>query len=387
MELLNISVPEVYKTSQDFRFFLKWFAYALSKIKYDTEEFMDLYDPLKCKSDLLWLLAWTMGFRYDDRNGLSPAYNRLILLYFMSMIRKKGSREGVTLAAEVNLAQFNIMDRATKGYTDVDGNEVPPNPALYDRLEDTSIPANSVYVAPNVEKGYIDVVYFSTEKPVDACIEYVRPLGVYLFQHAGVRYDAKTKITIDARLTGVQDDVLPVSPSYLAHYTRNDYARLQRDDASDTRDPVYNRNSEAELPGSINPGYRSIYSLQLCNNENVFRSLMRGGEVEKIFAVGYTQDDFTVEGEPVRPWNLLYSRTAESAVSDDVYTIDEDRTIQHVYPLDNPRPAVNPVMAQLGDAMDALVLDPQTGEWVPSENRKFLMHDDDEVEEVNAEDI
>ena len=152
MKVKEIPVPEVYKESADFRFFLNWFDAALSQIKYDTENLLDLYDPQRCPSSLLWLLGATMGYKFDDR--MPVAYNRLVLLYFMSMIHTKGSKNGVTLAAEVNLAQFNIEEYGKE------------KEILYDRLEDTSIPVNAAYVTSNTSKGYIDVVYFSSKLPV-----------------------------------------------------------------------------------------------------------------------------------------------------------------------------------------------------------------------------
>lgn len=395
MNILDISVPEIYKTSSDFRFFLKWFATSLEKIKYDTDCFLDLYDPLRCRSELLWLLAWTMGFKYDDRNGLSVAYNRLILLYFMSMIRLKGSKDGVTLAAEVNLAQFNVMDRANKGYTDIDGNFVLPNDILNYRLEDTSIPVNSVYVTPYTDRGYIDVVYFSTEVPIDACIEYVRPIGMYLFQYAGVRYDARTKIAIDARLTNINDLDVSIGPTHVGHYSREDYARLQRINPSEVssvksgydnnmahrRRNVYYRNSEYEgqPDPAINPGYRAMYSLQLCNNDNVFHSLIRDSDIQKIFNVGYTQSDFVVDPDTMPTdktkgkWNLLYNKTHENEMSPDVYTIDEARTSQYSDPINNPRPAVNPIMSVVGEAIDVPVWDATTQTW--KRNRQYTKSD------------
>ena len=69
-----------------------------------------------------------MGYVYDSR--LCDAFNRFAMLYFMSLIKYKGSKTGVTLAAEVNLKQKDI-----NAY----GEE---NEILYDRLEDTSIPVN-----------------------------------------------------------------------------------------------------------------------------------------------------------------------------------------------------------------------------------------------------
>ena len=185
MRFENISLPEVYvEESADFRLFIRWIAMCFTKLKYDHENFIDLYDPLRCPEDLLWLLGATMGFKYDNR--VTPAVNRLILLYFMSMIRNKGSKDGVTLAAEVNLAQFNVQAYGQE------------KEILNNRLEDTSIPVNSVYVTPHVAEGYIDVVYFSDRRPIDTCIEYVRPVGMYLFQYAGVRFDARTRISVDA---------------------------------------------------------------------------------------------------------------------------------------------------------------------------------------------
>ena len=84
MKISDIPVPEVYKESADFRFFMKWFEMCLSKIKYDTDHFTDLLDPERCPADLLWLLGDTMGFKYDSR--LCAAFNRLVMIYFMSMI-------------------------------------------------------------------------------------------------------------------------------------------------------------------------------------------------------------------------------------------------------------------------------------------------------------
>ena len=158
MKINNISLPEAYLESQDFRFFRSWFDNALQVVKYDIENLFDCYDPLRCKSDLLWMLADTMGYVYDDR--LPVSFNRLVLIYFMSMIYTRGSRDGMILAAETNLAQFRIK-MVADGYTDSEGVEHPSQEILYDRLEDTSIPVNSVSVIPHPAEGYIDMVYFA----------------------------------------------------------------------------------------------------------------------------------------------------------------------------------------------------------------------------------
>lgn len=347
MDMKNVSVPEVYKSSQDFRFFLDWFEKALGQIKYDTENLIDCFDPLRCKEDLLWLLGDTMGFKYDDR--LSAAYNRLVMLYFMSMIKNKGSKDGVTLAAEVNLAQFSVINYGKE------------KDILQNRLEDTSIPVNAVYVSSDVENGFIDIVYFtSNDVPIDACIEYVRPLGMYCFQHSGVRFDGRTKISIDARLTNENEkSEIPNFVTHIGHYSRNDYARMQKMkneylhevNKGDKRRYVWYRNSDVEdrPDEEIDPGYRSLYSLQMANNEHIVKSL-----IEPIFGLGKeplkvettVPDNYVISNEEP-PYNLRYDKDKEESVSKDIYTIDQDRSENIL----NPRPAVSPIMSELGSAV------------------------------------
>ena len=370
MRFSDIPLPEIYKDSADFRFFVDWISLVFSKVKYDTDNIMDLLDPERCPAELLWLLAETMGFKFDDR--LPVAFNRLVLLYFMSMIYSRGSKNGMMLAAEVNLAQFNI-----KKY-------IEENSILEDRLEDTSIPVNSAYVTPHVEEGYIDVVYFSEEEPVDACTEYVRPLGMYCFTHAGVRVDARTKVSVDARLTNYENIGMSIGPTHVGHYRRSDYASLQRmvndRGAKDVepRNPVYYRNSkyEGEPDTMIDPGLRTLFSLQISNNEHIVKALLPQTSeiIDPIFstghgaqAVGIMYPDNYLKQPDEPQYNLRYNKALEESIDQNVYTLDSDRTTSVI----NPRPAVNPVMGTLGDA---ITMNP--------ENTVYIMNDEDGVPKV-----
>ena len=214
-------------------------------------------------------------------------------------------------------------------------------------------------------EGYIDVVYFSDKKPIDACIEYVRPLGMYCFQHAGVAFNARNKIAIDARLTDINDVSMAETMTRVGHYSRNDYARMQKmydvpytapdyymqspkrhmNDTEDTRQLAWQRNSEFEGEPTVNAGYRAMYSLQLSNNEHITKSLF----TKPIFEMGYEPQDVTIEPySSLKPdWNLLYIPTNEPSPIYDIATINEKKTESPT----RPRPAVNPIMAQLGDAM------------------------------------
>ena len=345
MNFKDISVPEIYKESYDFRFFLEWFQKSLTKLKYDIENMADIYDPLRVKKELLWMLADTMGFVYDDR--LPAAFNRLVLVYFMSMIRLKGSKDGVTLAAETNLAQFNIIDYGKE------------KDILYDRLEDTSIPVNSVYVTRHTKEGYIDVVYFASEVPIDACIEYVRPLGMYCFQHAGVRFDSRTKISIDARLTNTNNLQMSVGSTRVGKYSRADYATMQKmydekmHDINENhkRNPAWYRNSDVEEEPTIDAGWRALYSLQMSNNEHIVKSL-----IDPIFDIGYGPQkvNVTYPDSYMKPpyqdkplWNLRLNRQLEKDIDEAVHTIEDDKSADILH----PQPAVNPRMVKVGDAI------------------------------------
>ena len=369
MNFKNISLPQVYKESHDFRFFIEWFTDCLTKVKYDTENLPDLYDPLRIPEHLLWMLGDTKGFVYDDR--LPAAYNRLILLYFAAMIRLKGSKDGVTLAAEVNLAQFNILEYGKE------------KDILYNRLEDTSIPVNAVYVTPHTDKGYIDVVYFATEKPIDACIEYVRPLGMYLMQYAGVKYDARTKISVDARLTNSNNLNMSIGTTHIGFYRRTDYARMQKMNnesehhinTDDRRNKVWYRNSEAEktTDKSINPGWRALYSLQMSNNEHITKSMLG-----PIFDIGYGPQDVNVSypDSYIKPmyqdkplWNLRLNRQLEEEIDRAIWTIEDDKSTDILH----PQPAVNPRMARVGDAMS---LNPQNTEYIHVDENGNIVKDD-----------
>ena len=372
MKFKDIPIPEAYTSSADFRFFVNWFSECLEKLKYDTENLVDLLDPERCPASLLWMLADTYGFKYDDR--LPAAYNRLVLLYFMSMISNRGSKTGVTIGAEVNLAQFNIQDYAEE------------DPAYEDRLKDKSIPVNSVYVTSDNKYGYIDIVYYSEKTPKDVCLEYVRPLGMYCFTHEGVRVDSRTKISVDARLTDANNVNLPIGPTRVAHYRRADYASMQKmvDNTGkpnqEKRRNTYYRNSDSEKKTTAltKPGLRSLYSMQLCNNEHIVKSVMPSLKDAdySIFSLGYGPTDVSVNypdnylkqsDSPM--FNLRYDEAAEAEQGVDVYTIDKDRSSAH-----NPRPAVNKPMYQLGEAMS---LDPHNTKYTKiDESGKIVVSDD-----------
>jgi hypothetical protein len=298
------------------------------------------------------------------------------------MIKLKGSKNGVMLAAEVNPAQFNILEYCKE------------KEILYDRLEDTSIPVNSVSVIPHPDEGYAEVVYFSDKKPVDACIEYVRPLGMYMVPRSGVTINTRTKIVVDGRLTNENDMKMSIGPTHIGHYSREDYARLQKmkiehresgpvdptkpSDVNEkhTRKPVWKRNQKYEVTpdGDLNPGYRALYNLQISNNEHIVKSLLK-----PMFTLGYgpqpgdTGDDIYYENNADmrddRPWdikNMRYLKN-DNAFGDGWYPEDTSRTQENT----DPKPRVNPIFGKLGDA---IAMNPNPLEEY--DNAKYTKSDD-----------
>jgi len=344
MLLSEIPVPEVYRESADFRFFLRWIEICLTRHQYNTDNLIDLLDPLRCPSQLVWMLGDTCGYKYDER--ASKAFNRLVILNFSKLINYRGSERGMTFAAEINLDQFNLQNYAKE------------NPILEDRLEDTSIPVNSVSVTPHVKQGYIDVVYYSENIPTDICLEYVRPVGMYAFQHAGVAVSARTKVSVDARLTNINDGNVKPGPAFIAHYRRADYASLQKeapDGSLERRHDGYYRNSkyEGHTTPFMDAGFRSLYSLQLSNNEHIVKALLPSlEEPEQIFSMGFGPenvetvypDNYLKTGDDPY-YNLRVDRGLEESYTPAVYTVEDAESVVRPYP------AVNPPMFHIGDAI------------------------------------
>ena len=140
---------------------------------------------------------------------------------------------------------------------------------------------------------------------------------MYCFQHAGVKIDSATKISVDARLANATDILGTIGPTKVGHYSRDDYARLQKMtneprqniNLDDTREPAWQRSSTAEAEPTVNAGYRALSSLQLANNSHIVNSLFS----QPIFSLGYgpVVDEITHEDIADPKFNLRYNRTVD----------------------------------------------------------------------------
>lgn len=461
MNIKDISIPEVYQDSYDFRMLVELISKNIELLQYNIENLDNIYDPQSCPSQIMPSLCDTIGYEYNDT--FTTSYNRLVLMYFIDMIRLRGSLRGLTLAAALNLAQFKILDESVTGY-DSDTGFVKPKAILKDRLSSNQYPVNASHVDIDEQNDVINIVYYSERYPEDACLKYVRPAGMYIHSTCGVNVSVEDGISVDARLTTSEDaaqqsDISPIM-TRVAEYSRQDYASLENNIV--TRKTSNYRNSRVEAPlytvdadvissnkvytidedillhsedsdsyiaatldvrsyqnvaistttgasrpciivadadgniydsqfdGSnvqtllnyiyripkggtklivqsntsempsvkyvISSGQRSLSSLQLCNNDDVVRSLIPSA----VFMIGYGPQAVQ-RAQPLYSdyMNLIYDSDADL---DNVSSLDDSRTSTPT----SPKPAVGHIMGTVGDAI-----------WLNDDNSKHSFVDSD----------
>ena len=160
---LNNLVPEVYRSSRDFKVFLRLLEYIMSSTKYDIDNWLDLYNPLKCPVKFLSYLADLIGYKYNTQ--LSVAENRIIMSKFVEMLKNKGSDIGIRMAAALSLNAQLASDPSSKEYQEA-VNLLQQLETYYDK--DTGV--ITIYYPKDLDKVR-DLLYYV--RPVGSYIEYV----------------------------------------------------------------------------------------------------------------------------------------------------------------------------------------------------------------------
>lgn len=117
-------VPKVYSDSRDYRALLKILDLLIFCIKIDTDNFVNLLNPMKCPANMLPLLASYVGYDYDYNESVYA--NRLIIKYYPYMIRNRGSETGIKLAVSLAINasnKFNDINLLTLFSVDYDYEE------------------------------------------------------------------------------------------------------------------------------------------------------------------------------------------------------------------------------------------------------------------------
>ena len=160
---LNELTPDIYKNSRDFKVFLRLFEYVASSAKYDIDNWLDLYNPLRCPVKFLALLADLIGYKYNT--SLSTAENRIIMSKFVEMLKNKGSDIGIRMAAALSLNAQLASDPASADYQEA-VNLLQQLETYYDK--DTGV--ITIYYPKDLAKVR-DLLYYV--RPVGSFIEYV----------------------------------------------------------------------------------------------------------------------------------------------------------------------------------------------------------------------
>lgn len=157
---LNDYTPEVYKSSRDFKVFLRLLEYVVSSTKYDIDNWLDLYNPLKCPIKFLAYLADLIGYKYNT--SLSVAENRIIMSKFVEMLKNKGSDVGIRMAAALSLNAQLASDPGSQEYQEA-VNLLQQLETYYDK-----------------DTGEIIIYYPKDLAKVRDLLYYVRPVGSFI---------------------------------------------------------------------------------------------------------------------------------------------------------------------------------------------------------------
>lgn len=148
LDLTKGFVPEVYSESRDFRVFLRLLSALLSVFRDNINSVPSLYSSDDCPKEMLHLLAGMVGYNYVESRSIES--NRMIIKYFPMMLRYRGSRSGIKIAAALSL---NSLSEAPQYSLD------------------------SIIVEYDFDKAVIKIYYPQTDDLERDLIESVRPLG------------------------------------------------------------------------------------------------------------------------------------------------------------------------------------------------------------------
>ena len=148
INLVKGYVPEVYSESRDYRVFLRLLSLLISVLKDKVDRVPTLYSSDECPKDLLYLLADMVGYSLDSSRTTQS--NRMIISNYPVMLRNRGSRTGLKMAAALSL------------------NSKSSSP---------SYSLDNILIEYDFDKGLIKIYYPSDEELDFDLIEAVRPIG------------------------------------------------------------------------------------------------------------------------------------------------------------------------------------------------------------------
>lgn len=146
------NMPRIYSTSRDYQALMKLLDIIANVEKSDVDNLVSLLNADKCPSKYLPFLASYVGYDYDY--SLTYETNRLIIKYYPTLIRHRGSEQGMMLACAVAYNAYGKLSSIQSAMKFI--NFAHPNPRELD-----------IYVGfPTIAPKLFDL------------IEVVRPVGL-----------------------------------------------------------------------------------------------------------------------------------------------------------------------------------------------------------------
>ena len=163
---LESFVPDIYKDSRDFKVFLKLLDFVYESVKYDVDNWITLYDPMKTPDDFLPLLGEMLGFDNDIKFSTSEL--RIILSNFIEVIKNRGSRLGIrrTIISILNAKYISSYDNENLSQ------ELRTAIHQLDYLNDA--------IFFDYDTGHIQVHFPKKVDYYKDFYNYIRPVGTYI---------------------------------------------------------------------------------------------------------------------------------------------------------------------------------------------------------------
>lgn len=177
-------VPQVLNESRDFNVFLKLLDIIYQTNKYDIDNWIKLYDITECPYEFLSMLADFVGYEYD--NTVSISESRIILKNFISLLKNRGSKIGLTQAISIILNAKLASE---------------PNNDLYKKMVDQ---LSFLEVYYDLDTGII-TYYFPEEIEYNSnVLDYARPIGTYIDIKVAEFPEPESDIAINTHVSAIK---------------------------------------------------------------------------------------------------------------------------------------------------------------------------------------
>lgn len=182
-------VPQIYRESRDFKVFLKLLDCVIRVTKHDINNWLDIYDPLKCNTEFLEMLADFVGY-FKDLN-LTIAETRVLIKNFPQLLKNRGSLIGFKLATAL-ICNIRLS-------TDPENEEYQKAVNQLEFLD----------IFMDHENGEIKLMFPYDVSFNKKIYDYIRPLGMTLELNISKNPEPESDMAIQTSISYTKNKVIP----------------------------------------------------------------------------------------------------------------------------------------------------------------------------------